>query len=197
MRLKNRISKRVKSAGKGALFGAIALIVLFVATIILSITLPTMILKRNNEDGRITTSNDSDSYPASDTEQLSASDLKFIPAQKINGGDVTEAVAEDPVYDEEDILLDGTYIESAEAQTLEAPDGTKYVVSVKFNDEGAEIFRKATKEMAQSQEWMCVLFNGEVISIPTVTSEIADGKAVISGFMEFEEAEKLAAVVSK
>lgn len=188
--------KRVNPVGKWVLFGAIALTVLFVAAIIMTIALPKITGKKNSEDGRITASNDSDSYSASDTEKLSDSDLIFIPQQKVNGGAPIEAGAKDLFYDEEDILLDGTYIKSAEAQTLETLSGIEeYGVFIKFNKKGTKIFRKATGAMIGEE--LCVIFNGEVISVPRVTSEITDGEAVISGFKELEDAEKLASVVSK
>lgn len=178
------IPKRAKPIGKIALFGVIILTALSVAAIVLF-----MIFFKKNDDN------------AQKIYNVSASEFVFIAYDKLyerNG--IVEDGVKDVIYEEDDILLDGTYIESADAQIEENPlsgDKVGYMVSVKFNKEGMKIFRKITGDMAPSQEPLCVLYCHRLISSPRVTSEIKDGKAVISGLQSLEEAEEIAAVLSK
>ncbi len=63
------------------------------------------------------------------------------------------------------------------------------MVSLEFNDEGAELFRKITKENIGKA--VAIYLDGAPISAPVVREEIADGKAVISGNFTPEEAKTL------
>ena len=63
-------------------------------------------------------------------------------------------------------------------------------VSLEFNDEGAKLFAAITKRNLGKP--VAIFLDGSPISIPTVQSEITDGKAVITGNYGATEAKLLA-----
>lgn len=62
-------------------------------------------------------------------------------------------------------------------------------VALKFDSEGGELFSEITKRNLQKQ--VAIFLDGEVISAPTVQSEITNGEAVITGNFTIEEAKDL------
>ncbi len=95
-----------------------------------------------------------------------------------------ERLGEDPFVSTE---LTGRFLKNARLdfdQTTREP-----MVSVEFNDEGSELFRKITKD--NIGKTVAIYLDGAPISIPVVREEIADGKAVISGNFTPEEAKTL------
>ena len=68
------------------------------------------------------------------------------------------------------------------------------VVSIQFSSEGAKTFHDITKNNTGKQ--LAITLDGEVQSSPTINSVISDGKAVISGNFTYEEARKLALLLS-
>lgn len=91
-----------------------------------------------------------------------------------------------------DTLVTGSQIKDAQAET--GTDSTtgkrKYYVSLTFTEDGKTAFAKATEENLNQS--MPVVYDGEVISNPTVNSVISDGQAIIEGMSSYEEAEELA-----
>ncbi len=73
------------------------------------------------------------------------------------------------------------------------------VVSLVLNDEGATSFFNATTELSQRTEpvdrIMYIVLDGEVISSPVVREPIADGRPVISGKFQLEEANNLTTLI--
>jgi len=63
-------------------------------------------------------------------------------------------------------------------------------VGLQFNDEGADLFAKITKENVGKP--VAIYLDGEAISVPTVNSEILGGRAVITGTFSVAEAKLLA-----
>ncbi len=63
-------------------------------------------------------------------------------------------------------------------------------ISLEFDEEGAELFAKATGEFLNQP--ISIVLDGEVISAPVVRNVISDGKAVIEGNFTAEEAGNLA-----
>lgn len=63
-------------------------------------------------------------------------------------------------------------------------------VSLLFDDEGAKLFADITKRNLNKQ--VAIFLDGEVISSPTVQSEITGGSAVITGSYSIEESKLLA-----
>lgn len=62
-------------------------------------------------------------------------------------------------------------------------------VSLKFDDEGTKMFAEITKKNLEKR--VAIYLDGEIISAPTVQSEITTGEAVITGNFTIEEAKKL------
>ncbi len=88
--------------------------------------------------------------------------------------------------------LSGRYVESAELQfgTGEAGASTNEpVVVLNFNEEGAALFEKITRENTGQQ--LAIVLDGEVISEPTIQETIAGGTATISGTFTPQEGREL------
>jgi preprotein translocase subunit SecD len=64
-------------------------------------------------------------------------------------------------------------------------------VALRFDDEGANLFEELTRENIGKS--VAIMIDGEVISAPTVQSEIANGEAVITGNFTVNEAKDLVA----
>jgi len=62
-------------------------------------------------------------------------------------------------------------------------------VSLKFDDEGTKLFAEITKKNLEKR--VAIFLDGEIISAPTVQSEITTGEAVITGNFTIDEAKKL------
>jgi protein-export membrane protein SecD len=63
-------------------------------------------------------------------------------------------------------------------------------VSLRFDDEGTKLFAGLTKK--NLGKTLAIFLDGQVVSAPTVQSEITNGEAVITGDFSVEEAKKLA-----
>ena len=93
-----------------------------------------------------------------------------------------------------EVLLSGTDIKDAQAATGQSDTGaTEYVVELYMTDEATSKFAEITEEyMGQS---LPIVYDGEVISNPTVQAVISNGIASITGMESYEDAENLAAVI--
>lgn len=69
------------------------------------------------------------------------------------------------------------------------PTSNSPVVSLEFNDEGKEIFARLTRE--NKGKILAIFLDGSPISLPVIQTEIADGKAQITGGFTPEEAKIL------
>ncbi len=94
-----------------------------------------------------------------------------------------------------DIVLEGTDVKTAQAASYQdqTTGASKYVVSLTLTKEGTEKFAKATKDNLGKQ--IAIIYDGEIISSPSVETEIKDGQAQITGMAGFEEAEALASTI--
>jgi protein-export membrane protein SecD len=63
-------------------------------------------------------------------------------------------------------------------------------ISILFDEEGTKLFAELTKK--NLEKTIAILLDGEIISAPTVQSEITNGEAVITGKFTLQEAKKLA-----
>ena len=63
------------------------------------------------------------------------------------------------------------------------------VVSLEFNEEGKDLFAQITS--ANLQKPVAIILDGQIISAPTVQSAITDGKAIITGNFNTDEAKLL------
>ncbi len=92
-----------------------------------------------------------------------------------------------------DVILDGTDIQGAEAGWYQEYNITKNVVSLTLNESGRTKFAEATT--AHVGEAIAIVYDGEVISAPTVQEPLTEGKAQISGGFTAEEANNLATTI--
>jgi len=105
---------------------------------------------------------------------------------KING----EEVPTDPFTD---TGLTGRYLSSAALGFAGGSGGqlsNEPIVSIVFNEEGAELFETITRE--HTGESLAIFLDGEMISAPRINEAISGGKAVISGGFTPDEARSLA-----
>jgi len=106
---------------------------------------------------------------------------------KING----EAVSQELPF--KDTGLTGRYLESAALEFAGGNSGqlsNEPLVSVRFTQEGAELFAEITRNNVNRQ--LGIFLDGEMISAPNINEPIAGGTAVISGGFSAEEAKELA-----
>ncbi|OJI09107.1 MAG: protein translocase subunit SecD [Candidatus Vogelbacteria bacterium CG10_big_fil_rev_8_21_14_0_10_49_38] len=110
--------------------------------------------------------------------------LEFMVVDKTGSLDVTTT------GEEVDLVatgLTGRFLRRANVdfnQTALSP-----VIAIEFDKEGAELFRQITKDNIGRP--VAILFDGAVISAPTVREEIRDGRAEISGQFTLAEAKNL------
>lgn len=132
-------------------------------------------------------------------EEISATaSLTFRPGNSFESVDYTDdgtQVMKTPTGETAaTVLLDGSYVESAEAGVINDDGNVQYVVSLKFNEEGKELFKQATTTYLN--QTISIWMDDTMLSYPTVQTVISDGSAQISGSFTAEEATKLAAQIS-
>ena len=94
-----------------------------------------------------------------------------------------------------EVVLTGSDIAKAEAMLQQAQSGAgnEYVVALSLNDDGTTKFATATRNCIGKV--IAIVYDGDVISAPTVNSAITDGNAIINGMADFDEANKLATTI--
>jgi len=95
--------------------------------------------------------------------------------------------------EEYEVVLSGSDIKNAGASIDNSGTVKEYVVELAFNDEGTKKFAEATA--ANIGKPIYIIYDGEVVSYPTVQSAITGGSAVINGMQDDEEAERLAQTI--
>ncbi|NTW72322.1 MAG: protein translocase subunit SecD [Eubacteriaceae bacterium] len=92
------------------------------------------------------------------------------------------------------VVITGAQVKDSNAVYETDSLGSKEaVVSLELNDQGAKAFAEATQKYLN--QIIEIKLDGEVISAPTVNAVIADGKAVIQGMSDIDEAGKLATLI--
>lgn len=108
----------------------------------------------------------------------------------------------DDIIADGDVVLDGSDIDDAQAnvQADSTTNAQESVVELTMNSSGASKFATATK-YAYSQTYgstgnqIAIVYDGQIVSAPCVEAEISDGKAVISGMDDFDEAKNIASTI--
>ena len=92
-------------------------------------------------------------------------------------------------------VLTGSEIKNAEAntQTDSTTGAREYVVQLEFNDKGSKAFAEATTNNIGKPIY--IIYDGNLISYPTVQTAITDGSCVIDGQKDLEEAKELATYI--
>ncbi len=94
------------------------------------------------------------------------------------------------------IVLSGSDVETAQAvYQQDSYGGNEPVVSLGFTDEGAAAFAEATTKAYANGESIGIYYDGQFISVPKVQAAITDGKAVITGMTDYENAANLASMI--
>ena len=73
---------------------------------------------------------------------------------------------------------------------------TYYTLSLELNDEGTESLASVSEELADSSGEIAVVMDGTILSTPSVSEKLEDGKINISGGYTEDEAYSLAAAIS-
>ncbi len=94
-----------------------------------------------------------------------------------------------------EVILTGDQVERAEAGIMEdqTTGQDEYIVSLTFNQEGAEAFAEATS--AHVGEIIYIIYDDQIVSYPTVQSAITGGECYIEGMESYETAQNLAATI--
>ena len=94
-----------------------------------------------------------------------------------------------------DTILTGKNVKNAKAVTDEdsATGKKQYLVSLEFDKKGTKAFAKATKDNVGSSIY--IIYDGEIISAPTVKEEITEGECSIDGMESYEAADNLASSI--
>lgn len=99
------------------------------------------------------------------------------------------------VFTDEDynVLMTGDMVATAKAGMVETATGQQYVVQLTLTDEGASTFARITEENLGKR--IAIIYDGEVVSAPTVQSAITGGQCEITGLGSYEVAENLASTI--
>lgn len=95
--------------------------------------------------------------------------------------------------EEYDVVLSGSDVKNAAAAIDNSGTIKEYVVELAFTDEGTKKFADATTNNIGKPIY--IIYDGEVVSYPTVQTAITGGSAVINGMRDSEEAERLAQTI--
>ncbi len=107
----------------------------------------------------------------------------------------------DYTYDEDgnvvpsgDIILSGSDVASAGTGATQDDTTGDYtwMVTLELNDSGTEAFYEATSELYESSGQISIWMDNTMISAPSVSAVISDGKATITGDFTYESAKELA-----
>lgn len=91
------------------------------------------------------------------------------------------------------VIIDGSHIVDAKAETIEGNAGLEYQVALTLNTEGTTKFAEGTQN--NLNKTIAIVYDGATIQAPNVESAITDGKAVITGQNTFQDAEELASTI--
>ncbi len=94
------------------------------------------------------------------------------------------------------VVLNGTDIADAQPRTIQDSMGNNQaVVALTMTKEGTTKFAEATKAAVVNNDVIMIVYDDEVISMPSVQAEITDGNAIIEGMASYEEAQQLASTI--
>lgn len=106
-------------------------------------------------------------------------------------GENTEAISQRLPF--KDTGLTGRYLETAALEFAGGNSGqlsNEPLVSVRFTDEGADLFAEITRNNVNKQ--LGIFLDGDLLSAPNINEPITGGTAIISGGFTAEEARALA-----
>lgn len=114
------------------------------------------------------------------------------------GSDYETNEETDEIIPTGEIILNGADVKTAQpgSQYDDTTGSYEYVVQLELNDDGAEKFASVTAELAGSSTPISIWMDNTMISSPTVSTAITDGKAVISGEFTYDSAKELSDKIS-
>ena len=93
-------------------------------------------------------------------------------------------------------ILSGTDVADAQAgYQKDNMNNQEVVVQLTFTPEGTKAFADATSKAVANHDVIYIIYDGEIVSAPAVQAAITDGRAIITGSKDFEEAERLASTI--
>ena len=94
------------------------------------------------------------------------------------------------------IKLQGTDVKSADAVTTQDNmQNIEHIVRLSMTGEGTKKFEEATRNAYEKNETLAIYYDGQFVSVPTVSGVFSNGEASITGQQTFDEAEKLASTI--
>ena len=97
-------------------------------------------------------------------------------------------VKPETIIQESPLILTGAYLKSESRADYE---NGRPVVKLSFTTEGKKIFGDFTR--SHTEEFLAIILDGKILSVPKINEPILDGQAVISGgFKSLEDAQRLA-----
>ncbi len=125
-----------------------------------------------------------------------AGSIQFIPVEgnmTLGEDGYTLDYTIEELYEKGQVVIDGSDITTASPKAYNDTIGVDYIVILELNASGANKFAKATEEYLGQE--IAIVYDGKVISWPTVQNVISDGTATISGQRDMQEASNLAATI--
>ncbi len=129
-----------------------------------------------------------------------AGSLQFVMYSNLKDkdGNANPSEGDEVVFDEKNVEMDGSMIDTATATTQQSSTtgASENVVNVKFTGKGAKKFSKITGNHVKEQ--MAIVYDNKLVSAPVIQSQISDGNCVISGgndFKDFANVESLASTL--
>ena len=101
------------------------------------------------------------------------------------------------LIDNESVIMDGNDVKAANAAYNQdkSTSAKEPVVELTLKDDAADVFGEATTKAAANGESIGIYYDDHFISVPTVETAITDGKCVINGMADYEEADQLATFI--
>lgn len=96
------------------------------------------------------------------------------------------------------VILTGNDVKNAEAgyESTSSTGSQSPVVELTLKDEAVDTWYEATKEAYENnQDSIGVYYDGQFITVPSVSAAISDGQCVINGMTDYAAAEKLATFI--
>lgn len=119
------------------------------------------------------------------TAQLAFRGESYIPPE-------ATATATDKDYFAEEIPLNGSHLLRSSVQIN--PNNSTPEVLLEFNPEGTKIFAQASKDFLDKR--IAIFLDYDILTAPTIQTEIIDGKAVISGSFDSQSAKELVTLLN-
>lgn len=124
-----------------------------------------------------------------------------IPGEDIKGAEALlgQTAKLTFVDNEGTVILEGDNVKEAKAEFAQIDAGSsQYIVSLKFDKEGAKKFAEATErvsKLSEGQNFISIVLDGKAISSPSVKEQIPQGECYISGDFKAEDAKTLASQI--